>query len=87
MNLLNVMSRLNGIAGGGPLARLLAVAAVFAGLVGWFVHDQRKIGGQKVIAKVEKANATAIKRAESAALRSRDPAARGVLDPYLRATD
>lgn len=70
---------------GNALGRILA--ACLAGLValkayGW---TQQGVGAKKAVAKIEKANKHAVKKADEVGRKSRDPAARGVRDPYYSA--
>lgn len=67
------------------LVKLGGVAAACAALVGCFVHEQRNFGRRDMGQKVEKANEDVAKKAAVAAGKSRDPTARGVLNPYYRA--
>jgi hypothetical protein len=45
----------------------------------------RKEGAAKAVAKIEKANKNAVKKADEVGRKSRDPASRGVRDPYYTA--
>jgi hypothetical protein len=68
-----------------PLFKIGATAAVALVLVGsCMLRDAslRKEGATKVVAKIEKANKHAVKKADDVGRKSRDPAARGVRDPY-----
>lgn len=53
-------------------------------LVGAFALDQRSRGAQNAVAKIERQQTDAIRNANKAGSASRDPAARGVRDPYTR---
>lgn len=59
-------------------------AVLAVGLIGGFIKQQRIIGAGKVVAAVEKKNAEVVSKAGAADRKSRDPAARGVLNPYYR---
>ena len=67
--------------------RIGGIAAVVAGLFGWFAFEQRKIGSQKAIKKVEIANARAVGNADKSGRGTHDPNARGMRDPYVRPPD
>ncbi len=61
---------------------------IFAGfvvalLVAWnvFINSVEERGATKAVAKIEKANKNAVKKADEVGRKSRDPAARGVRDP------
>lgn len=62
---------------GGSVA-LVAVAAIT-----WKVHinSVEARGAAKAVAKIEKANKNAVKKADEVGRKSRDPAARGLRDP------
>ncbi len=67
-----------------PLFKIGATALVVLVLVGsCALRDAsiRKQGEQKAVAKIEKANKNAVKKADEVGRKSRDPAARGVRDP------
>ena len=71
-----------------PLFKIGATAAVALVLVGsCMLRDSKleKQGAAKAVAKIEKANKNAVKKADEVGRKSRDPAARGVLDPYYSA--
>lgn len=59
-------------------------AVVLAGLVSAFVVEQRNIGAERAIVKIEKANAKVAQTAKRAASRSRDERVRGQRDPWTR---
>jgi hypothetical protein len=67
-----------------PLFKIGATAAVALVLVGsCALRDSsiRKQGEQTAVAKIEKANKNAVKKADEVGRKSRDPAARGLRDP------
>jgi hypothetical protein len=64
---------------------LIGASAVAAFLV--FVSHERSVGSRKAVAKIEQQDAVHVTKAQAAAKRSADPAARGVRDPYVRADD
>lgn len=71
---------------------LLARVGIAAGFVAVVVGScalrdasLRNQGAQKAVAKIEKANKHAVKKADEVGRKSRDPAARGVRDPYYAA--
>lgn len=45
----------------------------------------RSQGAEKAVAKIEKANKHAVQKADEVGRKSRDPATRGVRDPYYSA--
>lgn len=63
-------------------------AGVVAFLVGSCAlrdHKLEKQGAAKAVAKIEKANTNAVKKADAVGRKSRDPAVSGVRDPYYTA--
>jgi hypothetical protein len=71
-----------------PLFKVGATAAVALILVGSCALRDLKIetrGAEKAVAKIEKANKHAVQKADEVGRKSRDPAARGVRDPYYSA--
>lgn len=71
-----------------PLFKIGATAAVALVVVGsCMLRDAsiRNEGAQKAVAKIEKANKHAVKKADEVGRKSRDPASRGVRDPYYAA--
>jgi hypothetical protein len=70
------------------LGKAAAAAAGFGVFLVWFsVHNasQRSIGAERAVARQESENAKVRVKADNAARRSVDPAARGVLNPNYRA--
>ncbi len=65
---------------------LMAGGALLVVFVAWQADraGQRSVGRQQNAQQVESNNAEVQKSAASAARKSRDPAARGVLNPYYR---
>lgn len=59
------------VIGGGVLAFVFA-----------FAWQQQNVGARKAVAKIERQETKNVKKATSAGAKSRDPNARGVLDPY-----
>jgi hypothetical protein len=68
----------------GRMAALCVVGCV-AFAIWLFAHD-RKVTA-KAVMKIEKQDATNVKKAQAAGARSRDPRTSGVLDPYQRPDD
>lgn len=68
----------------GRLVALCCIGGVVFGVWLWR-HDDKVTS--RAIQRIEKQDATNVKKAHSAGARSRDPRTRGVLDPYQRADD
>lgn len=64
--------------------RAIAIAVAAIGVVGMFALDQRTIGAQGVVVKMERTNAKRIKAGRTAAAGTTDDRVRGVRDPHTR---
>lgn len=71
---------------GFALKYLLQIVLTFLalGVFAWFVSQQRAIGEQRAVAKIEKANDNATFKGKRAAARSADRGVRGTRDPSTR---
>lgn len=67
---------------GSRLGRIGAGIAGILALLGLFVHHERQVGAARATAQIEKQAHAQVKKADQTRARVRDPAARGVLDPY-----
>lgn len=63
----------------------LGLVVVSLGSVALYNESKRREGEARAIAKIEKANKHAVQKADEVGRKSRDPAARGVRDPYYSA--
>lgn len=66
------------------LGQLALVGAGLVALIFGFALEQRHIGADRAVAKIEKGNSDAANRGTGAAARSRDERVRGKRDPYTR---
>jgi len=68
-----------------PIGRYLAAAIGVVALVSGFALREQKKGAEKLATKIEANNAAVSKKADTAARKSADPRAPGVLNPNYRA--
>ena len=66
------------------LGRWVGIGAAIAFVVGGFAWQQQSVGKRKERIRIEKQDRKHVSNADKAAAASRDPRARGVLDPYRR---
>ncbi len=66
------------------VGRWVVTAAGVLGFIGVAAYHQQSVGARKALVRVEIMDKKNVAKADNAAARSRDPNARGVLDPYTR---
>jgi hypothetical protein len=85
-----MLKLLNGIFGG--FGELAIIGAIIAGLFAWWQvdraslrHTNQELGRLQERAEIRRHDDEAVKKADEADAASRDPAVRGVRDPYAGA--
>lgn len=67
---------------GSGIGRIAIIGGGILAFVGAFAWQQQNVGARKAVAKIERQEIKNVSKARSAGAKSRDPNARGVLDPY-----